>query len=334
MTSAEFVTIQDVQQEAERHGVALPLEQTDIWMSYQNTIEGRRYWGSAVLREDDRIVALISLVEFTTHGYRFLRAWHGPVWVDGTPTPEQERDAIKALSSAVHHKDGAQLFIRCAVWSESDLTHATLSAVPYDRTVVIDVTGGDEAILSRMKRRGRRDVRKSLRECPAACADETTDAMKSFREYYEIMVETGQRDGFAPAPIEDYETMLRILGEDHCRVFAARSEGKVIAWSIVTVTGTMAVRYYAAMRTDAMGMHATDRLLYWECCELGRRGISDYDLMGIGSDFSPSLKGLNEFKTKFTEEITEVAPDRDVPLHPIAYSTLTGIKSMRSALRR
>ena len=63
-------------------------------------------------------------------------------------------------------------FIRIDTWF-TDGTVPVLSTVPYDQTVVIDVTGGDDAILSRMKRRGRRDVRKSLRECPADIADET-----------------------------------------------------------------------------------------------------------------------------------------------------------------
>lgn len=98
-----------------------------------------------------------------------------------------------------------------------------------------------------------------------------------------------------------------------CRVFAARIEDRVVAWSIVTVNGTHAVRYYAGMRNEVMRLHVTDKLLYSECCILGSQGITEYDLMGIGSDFAPSLKGLNEFKCKFTEEITPVAPPATYP---------------------
>ena len=105
----------------------------------------------------------------------------------------------------------------------------------------------------------------------------------------------------------------RALGADHCRVFAARIEDRVVAWSIVTVNGTHAVRYYAGMRNEVMRLHVTDKLLYSECCILGSQGITEYDLMGIGSDFAPSLKGLNEFKCKFTEEITSVAPPATYP---------------------
>lgn len=322
MITVERTTPESIEQEATQRGVTLPIEQTPTWMRYQSTISGRAPWGGLRIRSDDRTAAVISLVDFTTHGYHFLRSWHGPVWMDGKPDETLERDALLAVAREVHRLDRRQVFLRCGIWQDGDWTRPVLSSVPYDSTVVIDVTGGDDAILSRMKRRGRRDVRKSLRECPATCADETSKAMKSFAEYYDVMVETGRRDGFAPAPISDYSEMIEALGPDHCRVFAARVEGRVIAWSLVTLNSGVAVRYYAAMRTDAMRMHVTDRLLYGECCELGRQGVTAYDLMGIGSDFSPSLKGLNEFKTKFTEEITTIAPDRDVPIRRAFYGAL------------
>lgn len=61
-------------------------------------------------------------------------------------------------------------------------------------------------------------------------------------------------------PIEDYLDMIGALSAEHCRVFAARIDGQVVAWSIVTVEGSYAVRYYAAMRDAAMRIHVTDRL--------------------------------------------------------------------------
>lgn len=107
-----------------------------------------------------------------------------------------------------------------------------------------------------------------------------------------------------------------------------------MVWSIVTVKGSYAVRYYAAMCDAAMRIHVTDRLLHAECCMLGSQGITDYDLMGIGSDFAPSLKGLNAFKTKFTETITPVAPARDVPLKKVFYKTLQAVQGVRRAFRQ
>lgn len=319
----------------------LPLEQTGVWRRYQASITGRTPWlgedeGYLLLCGDDGGArAFLTFIDYETHGYHFLRAMHGPVWVS-QPSEQEEREALEALKAFVHARDRRIVFLRLAVlhdMSASRVTYPALSTVPYDQTVVLDVTGGDDAILARMKPRGRRDVRKSIREFPGTLADETEQATKSFDDYYAVMTETGARDGFKPAPEGDYEDMIRLLGPDHCRIYAARVDGKVVAWSLVTLNGTLAVRFYAAMRSHAMRLHATDRLLYHEACELGRRGVREYDLMGIGDDFAPSLKGLNEFKTKFDKQVRHIAPDRDVAVRAGFYGFLRGLKKLRGALR-
>ena len=329
MITLEQVETTRIEEEAAKLGVTLPIEQTQVWVEYQNDIPDRKFWGSYLIKRDGDVVAFITFIDYLTHGYHYLRSVHGPAWV-AKPTPEQERKVIEAITATVKAKDKNVAFMRFGVWDyEADYAHPTLSTVPYNATVVIDLHGSDEDILSRMKKRGRRDVRKSLRECPAECADETTQAIADFSEYYDVMVETGKRDGFAPAPITDYSDMITALGEDHCRVYAARIDGRVVAWSIVTINGDFAVRYYAGMRNEVMRLHVTDKLLYWECCELAHRGITKYDLMGIGNDFNPTIMGLNEFKTKFTPEITDVAPDRDIVLKHMLYNALTLVKKVR-----
>ena len=70
--------------------------------------------------------------------------------------------------------------------------------------------------------------------------------------------------------------------------------------------------------------------------EMAYRSLECIEILiheGIGSDFAPSLKGLNEFKCKFTEEITPVAPARDVPIKKVFYKTLQTVQGVRKALR-
>lgn len=311
-----------------------PIEQLPVWQDYEATIPGRTFWGYVSFTEGGEVLAVAALFRYETHGYHFLRGHHSPVW-KAEPTVEQETAALDALIAYARSRDPKLVFARISVLHELPSTHPVLSTRPYDSTMVIDVTGGDEEILARMKPRGRRDVRKALRESPVECADETELALSSFAEYYEVMRETGERDGFVPAPISDYETMLTTLGPKRCRVFAGRDGDRVVTWSIVTLSGATAVRYYAASRNDTMRLHVTDKLVYFECCELGRRGVELYDLMGLGSEFQPALMGLNEFKTKFAKDgVRHVAPDRDVPLRRAFYGTLTKIKDVRDGLRR
>ena len=311
-------------------GVNPPIEQTPVWQDYESTISGREFWGYVSFVEGGETLAVCALSQYETHGYRFLRGHHGPVW-RSEPTAEQEAAALEALASFAHGRDKGLVFIRIAVLHELPLTHPVLSTMPYDTTVVMDVTGGEDGILSRMKPRGRRDVRKALRECPASCADETDRAASSFGEYYRIMQETGERDGFAPAPLSDYQSMVAGLGPDHCRVFAARTDdGVLLAWSLMTMNGGMAVRYYAATTHEAGRLRVADKLVLFEALAAAGLGCDAYDLMGIGSEFSPETMNLNEFKTKFAKDgVRHIAPDRDVPLRYALYRALVGIKALR-----
>lgn len=330
MISVEQTSWQTIYECLSRAGVTQPLEQTEVWAAYQNEIDGRTSWEPLVVKRDGEDIATVFFVEYHTHGYRYVRSSHGPVWIC-EPDEQLEEEVVRALQDYVHKRDHKQVFLRMAIAHELSCTSPVLSTVPYDTTVVLDLTGGEEDILSRMKPRGRRDVRKSVREAPVTCADETEQALASFSEYYEVMCETAGRDGFAPAPQSDYELMLRVLGAEHVRVYAARLEdGSVCSWSICTLQGKRATRYYAASLTSTMRMHVSDRLCFFECCELGKRGFTEYDLMGIGSDFAPSLKGLNEFKTKFSKEVTPVAPDRDVPVRKTTYALLHKVKDVRT----
>ena len=78
---------------------------------------------------------------------------HGPAWV-AKPTEAEEREVVDAIVDTVKKADKSIAFLRIDTWF-ADGTEKVLSTVPYDQTVVIDITGGDDEILARMKRRGR-----------------------------------------------------------------------------------------------------------------------------------------------------------------------------------
>lgn len=327
----ERVLPETLEQEAKASGIELPIEQTALWADFQGTIEGRSPWNMLLVRENQQIVAVMSLIAMHTHGYQYLRAPHGPVWKN-KPTQEQERDLIQALSAYIRLHDKQAVFLRMETWYDEANIYPVLSTVPYNETVVIDLTGDSEDILSRMKSRGRRDVRKAIRECPATLAEETDQALTNFDEYYAVMKETAQRDGFEPAPESDYTDMLEKLGRDHCRVFAARIDGKVVAWSMVTIQGSTAVYYYASMLTEVKRQHVPDRLIFFIATTLSEEGIDKLDLMGIGNDFAPTLMTLNNFKTKFSKETTTLAGAHDIALRKGFYSMLRTAQSLRKKL--
>ena len=261
MIQVNKITLAQMESKAAELGLALPIEQTSVWATYQATIPGRTPWGCVEAVRDGEVIALASFYDYETHGYHYLRSTHGPVWTEA-PSAELEAECVAALHDFLRAQEKKAVFARMAVASETAGCEPVLSTCPYNQTLVIDVTGTEDDILARMKPRGRRDV---------------------------------------------------------------------VTWSIVTINGTRAVRYYGASRSETMRQHVTDKLVLFECNDLrDNKGVLDYDMMGIGNDFAPSLMGLNEFKTKFAKNgIVDVAPDRDLPLKKGFYGALKALKKLR-----
>ncbi len=328
MIEVTDLTFEQMEQGARAAGLTLPIEQTELWSRFEATVPGRSPWGACGILRDGAPMGFVSFIQYETHGYRYLRAHHAPLWV-GDPTDAEVDEALGALAAHLHKRDRKQVFVRLAVGPELERCCDTLSTLPYDTTVVVDLTGGDEEILGRMKPRGRRDVRKALRESPVECADETERAIESFEEYHALMRETAERDGFSCAPLEYFQNLIRTLGAEHCRVFAGRIDGELVTWAIDTLYEGLSVHYYAASKSGSVRAYATDKLVFFECQRLAELGVTAFDLMGIGSDRYPDMLTLNKFKTKFSKETVPVAPDRDLPLRPRLYGALVTVKRLR-----
>lgn len=326
ITHVELETI------AHERGIVLPIEQSQIWATYESQNPDISPLVCVSVEDSSgSVCALASCMVYSTHGFTFARMHHGPVFI-ATPDQDLERKVFETLL-AYFKKQHKVWFIRAnSLWDHHNLSQPVLSTTPYDSTVILDLSGDHDAILAQMKPRGRRDVRKSLREAPIVCADETEEATADFSTYYKIMEDTASRDGFHAAPMATYSEMLKLLGQDHVRLFAARDKdtNELVGWAMSTLYDGLGVRYYACVHHDYLRKRVADSLLYFEACTLQDLGCVRYDLMGIGSDFSPALNGLNEFKTKFTKEITHIAPDRDFPVKMIGYKSLQLVKRLRN----
>lgn len=301
--------------------VDLPVEQSLAWDAYDRAVPGRRPWKRFAFLVDDEPAAVVALSEYLGRGFHYLWAKHGPVWLT-EPTPELERALRERLVTGVRAVDPRLVFVRLHAAHRLEDLHPLLQSVTYDRTVVVELDGRtDDELLAGMKKRGRRDLRKGLREQPVDCAEETGTA--DFTPFYDVLRETAERDGFGVHPMTVYTTMLDALGPQHARLFVGRHDGEVQAWVIVTVHDGLATAYYAAS-TAAGRVHDAPTQLYWHIIRTLRdEGARRFDFMGIGSELAPSLEALTTMKTKFNPEPTEVAPAWDVPVRPWTYTALT-----------
>ncbi|WRS29588.1 GNAT family N-acetyltransferase [Actinomycetaceae bacterium MB13-C1-2] len=313
-------------------GESLPIEQTPAWYRFERTFPDRTFLGFFAIYRDADPIALIALQKVEYHGTYFLWAKHGPVWLVSL-TPELEAQVASALVDWVKQTHPRAAFLRIHVDEGCEGTHPPMQIVTYDQTVVMSTVGGADGIMAGLKKRGRSYLRQYLRRTPVEVVDETAEAISDFARFHRLMASTASRQSFSAWSSDVYQSMLRELGPEHARLYAALLDGEMVAWAIFTVSGKQGIYYYAASSEAGREVGAPTQILYRAAIALGDQGIEEIDLMGIGSELAPSLMQLNSFKTGFAKEVSEVTPARDLVISMPRYRFLTTIRSGKRVLR-
>lgn len=326
------ISAQEMRDTAIANTVNVPIEQTWAWAEFEETFPDRQLLGFFEISVDGSPVAILGLTSFRYHGFEFLWCKHGPVWlVDQSATLEHA--AVESLVKWARKKRPRCTFIRLHLRYPGPEARPPMQITTYDRTVVVTLSEDEDELMSGFKPRTRQDIRRAGRKSPVELADETAQGAEDFAPYQQIMAETADRQGFTPWSKEIYENLLRSLKYEHARLYAARVEGQLVAFTIFTIAGSEVVYYYAAANEEGRKFRAPVQLLYFALSTLGKEGYRNADLMGIGSDLAPSLNALNSFKTGFAKTVAEVAPAYDVPVSKVRYRTLEALRQAKRGLR-
>ncbi|WP_067780772.1 lipid II:glycine glycyltransferase FemX [Actinomyces vulturis] len=310
-------------------GRELPVEQTQAWDNFDRAM-GREPWGRYVYEDNGKPVAVIALTEYTIGGQKFLWAKHGPVWLK-EQSPEREAHLRRLLVNEVRSLQPEVAFIRMHARYSAPDCHELLNSLTYDRTYVIDLRPKTpEAIAAAMPKDGRRAVKRAARvaeEAGCSLSDESDISREDFDAIYGVMLETAERDGFTPHPIETYWNMLQSLGREHARLFVLRYEGQPHVWVLCVTSGVQSVAYYGASTYESRKFRGAEALDWYCACVLAEEGYEGYDLMGAGSTRVPELYSVGQYKKRYAQHVTEVDGAWDVPVNiPIFAALLTAKK--------
>ncbi|WP_244891654.1 lipid II:glycine glycyltransferase FemX [Boudabousia liubingyangii] len=357
--------------------VPLPIEQAAVWEDFAEQVDGPLF-GRYLWTENGKSCAVIALYRATlTGGIPYLIARHAPVWLKEA-SPAREAAFREDLKAEIKKRDPKISFVRLnAIYSAPDLEEP-LQGITYDRTVIIDCGNGKaEKILQTMDSEGRRGIRratKKLAEVGAQVYEETHLDQKDFHEYYEVLKETAQRDGFRPHPESYYWNFLQTLGAEHARLFcvrvpespeatapeAAQAEGiqihestvrtpqpgktgpgRLVAWDLVTVYDQQATAFFGASTTADRPLQATSYLDFCTAQLLGSEKVKGLDLMGAHSPRVPQLYTVGMYKRRFASHYTDIPGGWDMPLRsgimPVlrtALKTKRGLSSVVKKLRK
>ena len=210
----------------------------------------------------------------------------------------------------------------------SGLLRKAVEDIQPPSTVLVDLTGDPDALLSRMKSKTRYNIRLASKKgvtvemSPAGEGGVPADLDR----WYDLYRETAERDKIAVHSREYYRKQFRTAAEPHASsapekspdlvLLLARHEGELLAGNIISAFGPRGTYLYGASSNRKRNLMPT-YALQWAGMEWAReRGCSEYDLFGIPPAEDPKhpMHGLYRFKTGFGGNILHRPGCWDYPL--------------------
>ncbi len=151
------------------------------------------------------------------------------------------------------------------------------------RTIIVDLQGSEDDILSRMKQKTRYNIRLAVRK--GVSVRSSLDVEVFFR----LMQTTGERDQFGIHTLKYYQKAFELFkSKGACELFLAEFEGEPLAALMVFISGKRSWYLYGAsssLHRERMPTY----LLQWEAMKWARSaGCKEYDLWGV-PDYDPEI---------------------------------------------
>lgn len=203
--------------------------------------------------------------------------------------------------------------------------HYEVQTIQPRRTILVDLTGGEEAWLARMKQKTRYNIKLAERR---GVKVRLTDDVNTF---YRLAQITGQRDGFGIHTFSYYEKAYTLFApKNQCALLLADYEDQSIAGLMVFALGNRAWYFYGASTDEERNRMPTYLLqqeaMKWAyqrgCLQYDLWGIPDYDEDILERDFTSradGLWGVYRFKRGFGGAVVRSIGAMDKVYHPLLY---------------
>lgn len=236
----------------------------------------------------------------------------------------------KEVDSICRKRRAVFLKIEPDEWQDNFIFHASsfiLSKhnIQPPRTIVVDIRGGEEEILARMKQKCRYNIRLAEKKGVAV------RAWDDLAGFHQMMQVTGGRDHFGVHSLEYYRRAYELFHPTGmCELLVAEFENKPLAALMVFARGRRAWYVYGASNDEERNRMPAYRL-QWEAMRWARaKGAEEYDLWGVPDEDEAALEaqfekrsdglwGVYRFKRGFGGELKRAAQAMDKIYNPLLY---------------
>jgi len=202
-----------------------------------------------------------------------------------------------------------------------------LGSVQPRRTILVDISGDEPALLAAMKQKTRYNIGLAERKGVTVRAGTEADLPALSR----LMAETAARDGFAVHAPAYYDLAYRLfIPRGWAQLLVAEAAGETVAGLMVFALGRRAWYFYGASG-DAHREKMPNYLLQWEAMRWARSlGCVEYDLWGVPDADEEQLEaeferrrdglwGVYRFKRGFGGRLVRTVGAWDRPLRSLLY---------------
>jgi lipid II:glycine glycyltransferase (peptidoglycan interpeptide bridge formation enzyme) len=263
------------------------LLQTTNWARLKSRFgwSSQRVW----LRRDGRLVAGAQVL-FRSMALGIVKigyAPHGPLvdWRDD----EQIEVLFNQIDQSAYGRGAGMVKIEPRLWQEEmppaewEALYRRHGCIPSPdtiqppRTVVIDLTPPEEAILAGMKQKTRYNIR--LAEKKGVTVREGTAA--DIPAFVRLMQVTGKRDSFGIHQPEYYRDAHQLFAPEQAALWLAEYEGRLLAGVMVFAWGDSAAYLYGAS-SDEERQRMPAYAAQWAGIRWAKeRGCTSYDMWGV-----------------------------------------------------
>lgn len=205
------------------------------------------------------------------------------------------------------------------------------------RTIVLDISDDDEAILARMNQGTRRKIRKSLKS-DIHYYEARADDVATFTR---LMNTTGDRKDFGVHDPAYYRMAYELFVPQHAALILAEHEGEPLAGVMVFAAGDTAQYLYGASSNNKRNL-AAGYGVQWQAIRWAKaRGCRYYDMWGVPDadaetleahfqERSDGLWGPYGMKRGFGGQVVRSAGAWDVVYNQVVYNAYTIALRIRS----
>lgn len=192
-----------------------------------------------------------------------------------------------------------------------------VQAIQPGRTILLDLTPGEDTLLANMKEKWRYNIRLAGRKGVQVRLAETVEDVHN---WYKLLQATSIRDRFGIHTLEYYLRAWQIFAPlKQARLFLAEYDGQLLAGIFVGFMAKQAIYLYGASSNEQRQL-MPNYLLQWEAIRWAKQaGATTYDFWGISEsdDHGEAMAGVSRFKSGWGGRIVRFLGNYEYVYHPL-----------------